>query len=137
MPVALLDEVLGARDVIGEGVLLLKEPAAVVPRPSENLAPANVGEGEDESPIEETEGLEGKAGVVDDHVGAVAVEEEGRVVAGLEVAPVDEGYGNARAVFRFGEEPLGDVARGVEAASDPVSFQEPSFASPHVVVVYT
>ena len=62
-------------DEVGEGVALVQEAAVVVPAAPVDLTAANVGDGEDESTVDEAEPRRTKAGVDGGAVGTVAVQE--------------------------------------------------------------
>src|SRR5574341_455482 len=95
---------LTAGDVIGEGVLLLEQPAVFVPGPAQVFAAAYVGDGVDEPPVQETHPRRVEEWVRADAVGAVAVEQQ-RVAAGLpQVFAVYQGDGHLDAVGGAGGE---------------------------------
>src|SRR6185503_12988011 len=76
--IAFLDQKLARGDEVGEGVELLLALAVGVPAITLVLAAADVGDGEDETAIDEAEPAGREACRHGDAVGAIAVEEERR-----------------------------------------------------------
>src|SRR5579862_2838470 len=90
-------------DEIGERVPLVQKFSVFIPATSHVSRAANVGNGADETAVQQTDAVGRKRGLRDDAVRAVAVKIQGIRAVAADSAPVDEGDGDALAVGRRGE----------------------------------
>ncbi len=98
--VVLGDQVLRARDEVGERVGLVLEPAGLVPRAAHLASAPHVRHREDETAIEEREPRDPERRIGGDLVGAVAVQQRGGRAVERRVPPVHQRDGDLRAVGR-------------------------------------
>src|SRR5581483_5823907 len=131
---ALLDEVLGAGDEVGEGVHLVAELAGLIPRPAHLAAAPDVADGPHEAPVEEAEAQGREAGVGARLVGPVAVEDAGRRPVAGDALPGHVGDRYPGAVGGGGPQPARLVARRVVAAEDGLLLEERALPGVEVVV---
>mmetsp|Transcript_29657 Transcript_29657/g.53120 ORF Transcript_29657/g.53120 Transcript_29657/m.53120 type:complete len:297 (-) Transcript_29657:758-1648(-) len=104
--VLLADEVLGAGDEVGEGVLLLQKLSVLVPETAHFAATADVGHRKDEAAVDEGEAGGGEVGVVADLIGAVAVEQHRVATVQLhQILAVHQTDRHRRLVRRGGPQP--------------------------------
>ena len=132
--VSFFNEVFGAVDEVGEGVLFLHELAVFVPVTSMLLAATDVGDGVDESPVDQAQHRAAKASRHAGSVGAVTVEiERGRSVS-LHTLVINKGDGDFRSVPCGGVKSLGAVVVPVKSTQDLLFLEESLSPRSHVVI---
>ena len=110
--------------------------AGLIPVVSQVIAAANVGDGEDEPPVQQRQPRGGKRWRKGEAIGAVAVEVQGRgaVHGGLPAA--DEGHWNLHAVTGGGQRPLRHIFGGIVPAGNLLHLANFEVTIANVIVEY-
>ena len=127
-------EILGASDEVGERGLLVLHAASFAPRFAELAAAANVGDGENDAPVQQTEARERKTRRHAAPVAAVAVKVERLRAGDATICAVDEGHGDFHAVIGGDPNALALVVGRIVAAEDFSLFHKRARAGRQVVV---
>src|SRR5262249_57802546 len=117
--VTLLHEKFARGDEISKGIDLLLALAFGVPPVALVLAAADVGDGKDETAVDEREPARGKRGGNGDAVGAIAVEKQRRRAVQPGALLIEEGYRHGFAVRRRRQQAARDIGGWIVAAPHP------------------
>ena len=132
--VAVLDEVLGAGDEVGEGVYFLLLAPVLEPTPALLRAAAHVGHGPDEAAVDERKIADREARIHRDTVRSVAVEQDGRLAVERGVRAHEHRERHLGAVLGVGVEAAGDVLLRIVSRGDFLRLPEGARSRDEVVV---
>ena len=130
----LVHQVLRHRDEVAEGVPLLQQLAVLVPGAAQVLSASRMGQRHHQSPVQQRDPVAGEGGIDGDAIGPIGGEQHGPRRVAFQRKAVDHRNGDAHAIGRGGEHPLGAVPGRVIAAQYRLLLPQVPGAVVHTVV---